>query len=331
MVAGTGIAMGFTAGRSRARPGRERATPDSAPSYSKTSFSETAPDESNEVEEFLNIEPLLDRLERVEARIESISRPEERAAAAIPADSGNYFSLLADLDRRVEENTRELELLRERVTEAERSVNASVAAVQLKVEETRAELPDLVERNVSARFDDLRSRFAAETEQSHQRVLASFEEAIGEKISLRIGAIEKALADQAGSIESLRVRATETDNNLQRLVIAIEKLCERAQLIAPAAEPQVARTPIPRSNPYDIARQAFETQFDDAMRRDPVKPVIVQEDRPKEPGPGSVKVLAPDGEVPAPAFAAKAPKKSRFLFRNLIVAGFGLLASRFLR
>ena len=93
--------------------------------------------------------------------------------------------------------------------------------------------PLIVEQHVAARVDDLRSRFAAEIEQSHQRTMEMFERAIDEKISSRIASIERALGEQAGSIEALTARTVETDNNLQRLVSAIEKLCERAQLIAP--------------------------------------------------------------------------------------------------
>jgi hypothetical protein len=72
--------------------------------------------------------------------------------------------------------------------------------------------------------------------------------------------------------------------------------------------PPTAAEPAPAPAPY--AARAFESQLQDAMRR---------EERPVE--------------VPTPGFVAsqERPKKSRFLFRNLIVAGFAVLASRFLR
>lgn len=296
VAAGTGIAMGISSGRVRSRRTvRYRTSPDPASSAAIDAAEEDA---------YLNIEPLLDRLENLEARIETI---EQRPSSSHRAPAGDFTALLADLERRVEENTRGLAQLRESVTEAERRATRSAI-------EANEAIPSLVEQTVTARFDDLRHRFSAEMEQTHQRTLASFERAIDEKISSRIGSIERALADQAGSIEGLRVRAAETDNNLQRLVSAIEKLCERTQLITPV--PEAPPAPAPRS-PEDVPRP-FDTQLYDAMRREPVVPLLRQEE------PAEV-------VVEAPAFTGSEPKKSRFLFRNLIVAGLSLLASRFVR
>lgn len=285
IAAGTGLAMGLTSGRTRtiSRPRAVRyrpAIPLPPP---------PAPPALTSRDEVLDIEPLLERVERLEDVVEGIRHDP-------PAVPPGYAVALADLERRIDEQTRDLEVLREQVTKAERRAMESVAAVQRDVEQTRAEIPEIVERTVSARTEDLQSRFSAEIEQSRERMLQVFERAIDDRISARIGAIEKTLADQAGSIEALNARAAETDHNLQRLVAAIEKLCERTQLIPPAAG--------------DPAPRAFASQLQDAMRRD--EPAV---------------------KVPAPAFAAaeERPKKSRFLFRNLIVAGFAFLASRFLR
>ncbi|HVW11610.1 MAG TPA: hypothetical protein VHC90_23665 [Bryobacteraceae bacterium] len=286
IAAGTGLAVGLTSGRTRSIPGpravRYRpAIPLPPPP--------PAPLAVTSRDEVLDIEPLLERVERLEDVVDGI----RHAPATVPP---GYAAALADLERRIDEQTRDLEILREQVTSAERRALESVAAVQRDVEQTRAEIPEIVERTVAARTEDLRSRFSAEIEQSRERMLHVFERAIDDRISSRIGAIEKTLAEQAGSIEALNARAAETDHNLQRLVAAIEKLCERTQLIPPtAAEP---------------APRAFESQLQQAMRRD-----------------------EPPVKVPAPTFAAaeERPKKSRFLFRNLIVAGLAVLASRFLR
>jgi uncharacterized coiled-coil protein SlyX len=240
-------------------------------------------------DELLDIEPLLERVERLEDLVDGM----RRSPAPAPAD---YVAALADLERRMDEQSRDLDLLREQIADAERRGMESAAAA-------KAEIPEIVERSVAARTENLRSRFSAEIEQSRERMLEVFERAIDDRISPRIGAIERTLAEQAGSIEALNTRAAETDRNLQRLVSAIEKLCERAPWVPPAAEAKPAE-------PAPYAARAFESQLQDAMRRE-----------------------EPPVDVPAPAFAAGEthPKKSRFLFRNLMVAGFALLASRFLR
>src|SRR6185437_11975169 len=201
VAAGTGLAMGFSSGRSRAysRPAPVR------PSVPPDSISD----------DILDIEPLLDRIERLEARLES-------------GGTSEYAQALADLERRIDENSRELALLREEITAAERRMTESTAAV-------RAEIPAIVEQQVSVRVDALEARFTEEIAQSQMQSLEIFERSIDEKISSRIGAIEKTLAGQSESIDALREHTAETDRNLQRLVVAIEKLCERAQLIP--AEP----------------------------------------------------------------------------------------------
>jgi uncharacterized coiled-coil protein SlyX len=295
VAAGTGLAMGLSSGRVRVRPVARRPEATTA----------AANPASEPDDEFLNIEPLLDRLERLEARVESIEfRP--RAAepvagkAMLFSETSEYAALLADLDRRVEENTRDLGLLRKSITDAEQRLGESVQSVERRVAQAREEMPAFVERHVAARISDLESRLNREIEQAQQRTLATFERAIDEKITSRIGSMEKALAEQAGSIQALSARTAETDSNLQRLVTAIERLCERAELIPAAPRAQTA--------PYE-SRLPFESQLNDAMER------------------------AAEDQVAVPAFMAgePEPKKSRFLFRNLLVAGFSFLAARFLR
>src|SRR5580700_10529010 len=129
VAAGTGLAMGLTSGRVRVRTVARR--PDREPEVS-TVFTTPA---SEPDDEFLNIEPLLDRLERLEARVESIElRP--RAAepvagnAVLFSETSDYAAVLADLDRRVEENTRDLALLRKSITEAEQRLSESVESVE---------------------------------------------------------------------------------------------------------------------------------------------------------------------------------------------------------
>jgi uncharacterized coiled-coil protein SlyX len=313
--------MGLTTGRGarvRVNPGPRADRYYPAPPNNSFPASHAISDDQDV--ELLDIDPLLDRLERLEARVELIGTAPLHSDPS-PAHR-DLSTAIADLERRVEENTRELVLLRDHVGNAERRAAESVASIQQSVTQTRQEIPAMVEQHVAARVEELRERFAAEIEQSERRTLEMFEQAIDEKISSRIASIERALGEQAGSIEALSARTVETDNNLQRLVSAIEKLCERAQLIAPAPEQYAQAPSFQRGRQYET-RLPFESQMQDAMRREPVVPIVRNEE-------SVVEV-----QVPVPTFAAgggqSAPKKSRFLFRNLIVAAFGVLAARFLR
>jgi uncharacterized coiled-coil protein SlyX len=316
VAAGTGLAMGLTSGRVRVRPVARRADREPGAGTPTTTTPAGEPDD-----EFLNIEPLLERLESLEARVETMefrpgSAKPTASEAVLFSETSDYAALLADLDRRVEVHTRELAVLHKSIGEAERRLSVSVESVERTVAQTREEMPAFVERQLAARIGDLEKRLNGEIEQAQQRTIATFERVIDEKIASRISSMEKALADQAGSIASLSARTAETDNNLQRLVTAIERLCERAQLIPAAPERRPAQPA-----QYE-SRLPFESQLSDAMGREPVVPVLRTAEREAE------------VQVAAPAFVAKepaAPKKSRFFFGNLLIAGFGLLAARFLR
>jgi hypothetical protein len=74
---------------------------------------------------------------------------------------------------------------------------------------------------------------------------------IGSKVSLRISTLEKALTDQSAVVTALSRRAVEAEENFQRLISAVERLCERTE---PAAGSQ--------STP-------FETQLTEAFQRQP--------------------------------------------------------------
>jgi uncharacterized coiled-coil protein SlyX len=180
----------------------------------------------------LNIDPLLDRLEAIEAQIEMFERKAVASADRLQA-LDEYAARLGALERRVEENARSLTALRE-------SINAA-------------------ERTSANRTDDLRERLRT-------------------GILAQTGHIERSLAEQTGSIEAIGARVTETENSLQRLAMALEKLCERAQLLMPGPDIRAAHSPASPSVPSD-SRLPFETQLDDALRRDPVIPVL----RTKEP------------------------------------------------
>src|SRR5580704_5479697 len=135
VAAGTGLAMGFTSGRARVRTVRYHPPlPASETIPAAPPTSNQAPFAGDRDDEFLDIEPLLDRLERVEARVESMG--ERPVSAAL----GDFAAAIADLERRVEENTRELALLRESIAEAESRVTRSVVAVQTSFDQTRADL-----------------------------------------------------------------------------------------------------------------------------------------------------------------------------------------------
>jgi hypothetical protein len=89
-----------------------------------------------------------------------------------------------------------------------------------------------------------------------ETTLTRFERAIDSKVSLRVSTLEKALIDQSAIITTLSERAIESDANFQRLISAVERLCERTD-------------PAPHSHERPVLDLPFERQLSEAFQRQP--------------------------------------------------------------
>ncbi|HWF07282.1 MAG TPA: hypothetical protein VG297_02405 [Bryobacteraceae bacterium] len=193
-----------------------------------------------------------DRLAAIESRLSAL---ETRAPDTVA---------LADIDDRFDRQDREIAALRDQMAETRNKVSAAVIVIESRFAEVAKDLPGLVESVMTTHVAKLR----AEIHESVDATLESFEKTIDSKVTVRVATLEKALVDQSGIITALSQRALESDANLQRLISAVEKLCERTE----------ARPAAP-----------FEKQLDDAMKRPPApatpgfRPAIVKED--EEPRP----------------------------------------------
>jgi len=139
------------------------------------------------------LEPLLERLERIEARISAVE------------DSDN--SVTTELGLRIERQAKMIETLRGQLSG------------------TRQSLESTLETTIGPRIEDLRARLRAEVLESVNSALATFERMIDAKVSLRVSTIEKALVEQSSSIRDLSQRTVASEANMQRLIAAVERLC----------------------------------------------------------------------------------------------------------
>ncbi len=168
------------------------------------------------------IEPLLDRLEQLETQI---SKGEAKAVPTMQLQS---------LQQLIGAQETELQTLRARVDESERRAATAVESVEIRIRQVRQEIPSLIEASLAGQMAELRSKIEAQVEL---------------RVAERIGALERAMADQLTSIGGLRDRAVESDANLQRLIAVVERLYERP--------PQPSSTVLP-----------FEAQLTEAVKRD---------------------------------------------------------------
>jgi uncharacterized coiled-coil protein SlyX len=167
-----------------------------------------------------------------------------------------------DLELRFERQAREIATLRAQAEESGRRASTEFTAFERRLASAREELPAAIDAVVTPRVDELRARLQSEMREAAANGLARIDQAIDEKLASRIAALETTLADQSNAIGSLNRRALETDANLQKLILSVERLCDRAGA-RPAAEP------VAEPSFLDLP---FQTQYEAALEREPATP-----------------------------------------------------------
>lgn len=97
----------------------------------------------------------------------------------------------------------------------------------------RERFESLMEVALAPRVEELRLRLHGDMVETMETRLTAFEQNIDSKVSARLSTLEKALIDQAAVITALSKRAVEAEENFQRLIGAVERLCEQKQSTAP--------------------------------------------------------------------------------------------------
>lgn len=179
----------------------------------------------------------LERLDRIESRL----RVKEELSA-VEAQPPN----VTGLELQIQQQARDIEMLRSQVTEHRQKVAGEVATIEKRLADITKGIPAVLESIIVPRVDDLRVHLRSELQQSVNATLTRFERGIDDKISDRMSTLEKALLDQSSIVTALSQRAVESDMNLQRLISAVERLCERGNLTPPAPqEPFCFRSAFP--------------------------------------------------------------------------------------
>jgi hypothetical protein len=188
-----------------------------------------------------------------------------RRAPALPRISGNRTSgrheVSSDSLIDIEPLLNRLEAV-ERRFEATSGTTPAVNVTQLtrRVDAQDAELERL-RALVDNRANAIQSQLETEMEERHQRSFAALEQKVEITIAERIAAVERKLREHSESIDDLRARAQDTDANLKRLILAIEKLVERAQIVPQlpiqAAAPAPSTVVVP-----------FEAHLNEARRKE---------------------------------------------------------------
>jgi uncharacterized coiled-coil protein SlyX len=169
---------------------------------------------------------LFDRIDCLEQRLDALENQQSAP--------------MVDFDRRLTEQESTLRELRTSVDETERRL-----AAQTEI--------------AGKRTSDLESSLRTELDLRFRQNLESLEKSIDGKISDRISALERTLAEQSASIAALRMAAETGEANLQRLIGAVDRLCESAQIA------RADRLPAPPAGSGSDP-ESFQEQLDQAMR-----------------------------------------------------------------
>ena len=159
-----------------------------------------------------------ERLDRVESRLTAV---EARPSA---------LAVSRETDRRITGQAEDIERLRLQMSEYRERMAVDIETLEKRVAEVTKAIPLMLESIVAPKVEDLRLRLRSEMQQSVTASLTTFERAIDDKVSDRIAALEKAMLEQSALVTVLSQRAVESDLNLQRLIAAVERLCDRPGL-----------------------------------------------------------------------------------------------------
>ncbi|HTA47792.1 MAG TPA: hypothetical protein VK789_35380 [Bryobacteraceae bacterium] len=195
VAAGVGFAIGFGSGVGRRRS-LEKKTLGNAPGDNR----------------------LNERLDRFESRLTAIEARPSPAAVTREAD------------RRITSQAEDIEGLRLQMSEYRQRIAVDIENIEKRVADVTKAIPSMLESIITPKVDDLRLRLRSEMQQSVTASLTTFERAIDDKVSDRIAALERAMLEQSALVTALSQRAVESDLNLQRLISAVERLCDRPGL-----------------------------------------------------------------------------------------------------
>jgi signal transduction histidine kinase len=284
-----------------------------------------------------NLSPILTRIEDIESRVmrvelapaPSAPAPEEIAALGtlVASQSEDIAALRHDIDRIERRNADQAEAFGQKVALLERQVSQTI------------------ETSVNHKMAELENRLRGEFRDIHYRTVDAFAEAIENRVVGRINKLENSLIEQSHSIVSLREKSLKTDDNLNRLLEAVERLCARAEaqaqiplvqkapsappaqpaLPAPAALPAAPAVPTPPAVTAPVEREEqSEVRYPDPEPglEPEVKPEI-EPDLEPEPEPGTVYAAAVANNGSAP--------RSNFKPVGMAILGLAILGLRLIR
>src|SRR5712692_3550277 len=193
------------------------------------------------------IDPLLSRLKSVENRIiqiETTARTAQHSAPHVESVTpAPVAQSLAAFETKLATQVSEVDRLRNQVRSVDQRLN-----------ELDSHLPVIVQSTVDVRFHEVETRLQQEFEQAQSRSMEAFVSTLQDKVVDRISTLEVNLAEQSHAIGSLRDASLKTDENLQKMLLGIDRLVEQTR--TPAPPPPLAPAPPVSASAFPVEHVA---------------------------------------------------------------------------
>lgn len=181
----------------------------------------------------VDLDPLLARLQSVESRIVEMESTERVAPMApVPAPTAFAEKTLAAFESRLAAQLTDVEQLR-----------VDIRQVDERLGELDVQLPVLIQSTVDVSFRQVEQKLQRDFEEAQSRSMAAFVETLQSKVVERISTLETNLAEQSQVIGKLRDASVRSDENLQKMLVGIERLVDQTK--APQPPPAPAASPPP--------------------------------------------------------------------------------------
>ncbi len=207
----------------------------------------------------VDLNPVLSRLQKVENRIvemESVARPEPAMSGPLPSEV--LGKTLMAFEARLAAQVNEVEQLRDGI----RRVDQCLADLD-------TQLPVLVQSTVNVRFEQAEQKLLRDFEDAQSRSMTAFADTLQSKVVERISTLEVNLAEQSQAIGKLRDASARSDENLQKMLVGIERLVDQSRASPPAPVVVTAPPPVPAVVPRESPASVYEAASA-IVRKDPV-------------------------------------------------------------
>jgi uncharacterized coiled-coil protein SlyX len=189
----------------------------------------------------VDLDPLLTRLKNVEGRIVQMETSAPVVRAAAPAPSGVPEKTLAAFESKLAAQLADVNQLR-----------GEIRRVDQRLGDLDTQLPVIIQSTVDVRFQEVERKLQHDFEEAQNRSMAAFVDTLQTKVVERISTLETNLAQQSSAIGKLRDASLRTDENLQKMLVGIEKLVDQTKVLQPEpsiSPPPAAPQPPPKPEP----------------------------------------------------------------------------------